>query len=114
LSIAEAMAMCRPVIACNTGGVPEIITHGRDGWLVDERSAEAVAAAMSTLLSDRELCRRLGENGRQTIRERFSPRRQAASVIQQYASLLAARGQPLPIQPTEATQESRGQSRVNN
>jgi glycosyltransferase involved in cell wall biosynthesis len=40
LAIVEAMAMRKPVIACDTGGVPEIITHGRDGWLVEERSTE--------------------------------------------------------------------------
>jgi glycosyltransferase involved in cell wall biosynthesis len=90
LSIVEAMAMRRPVIACNTGGVPEIITHRRDGWLVEERSDEAVAAAMSTLLSDPELCRNLGEAARQTVRLRFTPRQQCASAVQRYTSLIAA------------------------
>ncbi len=37
--------MRKPVVACNTGGVPEIITHGRDGWLVEERSAPAVCSS---------------------------------------------------------------------
>jgi glycosyltransferase involved in cell wall biosynthesis len=90
LSIAEAMAMRRPVIACNTGGVPEIITHGKDGWLVEERSAEAVAKAITTLLNDAELCRQLGERGRETVRARFSPRQQCAAVTRQYANLIAA------------------------
>jgi glycosyltransferase involved in cell wall biosynthesis len=90
LSIVEAMAMRKPVIACNTGGVPEIITHGSDGWLVAERSHEAVATAMSTLLKDRELCGQLGARARQTVRDRFSPRRQSAAVTQCYASLIAA------------------------
>jgi glycosyltransferase involved in cell wall biosynthesis len=90
LSIVEAMAMRKAVIACNTGGVPEIITHGRDGWLVEERSEEAVATAMATLLNDGELCRQLGERARETVRERFSPRRQCAAVARRYASLIAA------------------------
>jgi glycosyltransferase involved in cell wall biosynthesis len=90
LSIAEAMAMRRPVIACNTGGVPEIITHGKDGWLVEERSAEAVAKAIATLLNDAGLCRQLGERGRETVRGRFSPRQQCAAVTRQYANLIAA------------------------
>ncbi len=38
------------MIACGTGGVPEIITHGSDGWLVPERSADAVASGITTLL----------------------------------------------------------------
>ncbi len=90
LSIVEAMAMRKPVIACSTGGVPEIITHGRDGWLVEERSTEAVATAMTTLLNDGALRRRLGECARETVRERFSPRRQCAAVAQRYADLIAA------------------------
>ena len=90
LSIVEAMAMRRPVIACGTGGVPEIITHGKDGWLVEERSSEAVASAMTTLLRDSEMCLRIGACARQTVRDRFTPRQQCAAATQRYASLLAA------------------------
>jgi glycosyltransferase involved in cell wall biosynthesis len=90
LAIAEAMALRKPVIACATGGVPEIITHGIDGWLVEERSEEAVATAIATLLNDGELCLRLGERARTTIRDRFTPRQQSAAVTQRYASLIAA------------------------
>jgi glycosyltransferase involved in cell wall biosynthesis len=91
LAIAEAMSMRKAVIACNTGGVPEIITHGRDGWLVEERSAAAVATAMSTLLNDDELCLRMGVCARETVRDRFTPRRQCATATQRYTSLVAAR-----------------------
>jgi glycosyltransferase involved in cell wall biosynthesis len=84
------MAMRKPVIACGTGGVPEIITHGRDGWLVEERSEEAVAAAISTLLDDGELRRQLGTRARETVRSRFTPRQQCALVARRYASLIAA------------------------
>ncbi len=90
LAIVEAMAMRKPVIACGTGGVPEIITHGTDGWLVEERSVEAVATAIATLLPDGELRRRLGERARETVRARFTPRQQCAAVAQRYASLIAA------------------------
>lgn len=91
LAIVEAMAMRKPVIACNTGGVPEIITHGEDGWLVEERSADAVATAMATLLHDRQLCRQLGERARETVRARFAPSRQSADIAAKYASLIAGR-----------------------
>ncbi len=90
LSIVEAMAMRRPVIACGTGGVPEIITHGRDGWLVEERSVEAVAAGITRLLNDGELCRQMGARARETVRNRFTPRQQCAAVAKRYASLIAA------------------------
>ena len=88
LSIVEAMAMRKPVIACNTGGVPEIITHGKDGWLVEERSVEAVAHGIDTLLKNRELCRQMGEHARATVRSRFTPVQQCATAVQRYADLL--------------------------
>lgn len=90
LAIAEAMAMQKPVIACGTGGVPEIITHGVDGMLVEEGSAEAVAKAIATLMGDPELRRRLGVNARQTIRLRFAPRQQCREVATRYENLVAA------------------------
>jgi len=90
LSIVEAMAMRKPVIACNTGGPLEIITHGEDGMLVPERSAEAVAGAISTLLNDQPLCLRMGESARRTVRERFMPHHQCAAAVRRYASLVTA------------------------
>ena len=90
LVILEAMAMQKPVIACGTGGIPEMITHGRDGWLVKERSEEEVAAAISTLLNDGARSREMAQRARETVRERFTPRHQCAAVLQRYASLIAA------------------------
>jgi glycosyltransferase involved in cell wall biosynthesis len=90
LAIAEAMAMQKPVIACGTGGVPEIITHGVDGRLVEERSAEAVATEIARLIDDPDLRRRLGGRARQTIRLRFTPRLQCSEVARRYENLVAA------------------------
>jgi glycosyltransferase involved in cell wall biosynthesis len=90
LSIVEAMAMRIPVIASNSGGVPEFITHGKNGWLVPERSPDAVAAAMSTLLTDASLCRQLGERARETVKNRFTPQQQCVAVTQRYASLISS------------------------
>ncbi|MBY0561301.1 glycosyltransferase family 4 protein [Hyphomicrobium sp.] len=96
LAIAEAMAMQKPVIACGTGGVPEIITHGVDGRLVAERDAGAVAMEIAMLMGDPELRRRLGERARQTIRLRFAPRLQCSEVARRYENIVAAsRGEAL-------------------
>jgi glycosyltransferase involved in cell wall biosynthesis len=90
LAILEAMAMRKPVIACGTGGVPEMITHGRNGWLVRERSEEDVATAISTLLNDGVRSKEMAQRARETVRERFKPSQQCAAVVQRYASLIAA------------------------
>jgi glycosyltransferase involved in cell wall biosynthesis len=90
LVLLEAMAMQKPVIACGTGGIPEMITHGRDGWLVKERSEEEVAAAISTLLKDGARSREMGLRARETVCKRFTPRNQCTAVVKRYASLVAA------------------------
>ncbi|HEX5322835.1 MAG TPA: glycosyltransferase [Capsulimonadaceae bacterium] len=88
LAITEAMAMQLSVIACNSGGVPEIITHGENGWLIAPRSAAELADAMRILLLDRRLRGSLATKARQTVVERFSPRRQADLVADLYSRLV--------------------------
>jgi glycosyltransferase involved in cell wall biosynthesis len=90
LSIVEAMAMRKPVVACNSGGVPEIITHATDGWLVEPRSVAAVATAIGSLLEHPEARRKMGARARETVRNRFSPRRQCQVAAERYGSLLSA------------------------
>ena len=52
LSVLEARAMQRPVVAFAGGGIPEIIRDGETGWLVRERSVVALAAALAAASSD--------------------------------------------------------------
>jgi glycosyltransferase involved in cell wall biosynthesis len=88
LAITEAMAMQLPVIACHSGGVPEIITHGENGWLIEPRSAQELADAIRTLLTDRNLRETMAQKARQTVIERFSPERQASLVADLYTGLV--------------------------
>lgn len=66
LVYAEALACGTPAIGTPRGGIPEIIAHGRTGFLV-ESVAEGVEAVRSLKNLDRRLCR-------QTAEERYSPR----------------------------------------
>ena len=52
LSILEAMALSRPVVASNVGGIPEMIEDGVTGLLVEPHDAEAPRPAIIRLLSD--------------------------------------------------------------
>jgi glycosyltransferase involved in cell wall biosynthesis len=90
LVLLEAMAMRKPVIACGTGGTPEMITHDQDGWLVRERSDEDVAVAISTLLKDPARAEKIAQRAWKTPRDRFTPRHQCANMERQYVSLVAA------------------------
>jgi glycosyltransferase involved in cell wall biosynthesis len=52
VSLLEAAASGLPVISTRVGGIGELIEHGRSGWLVDSRPAEAMAAAALCLLDN--------------------------------------------------------------
>jgi glycosyltransferase involved in cell wall biosynthesis len=67
LSVLEALAMQRPVVAFAGGGIPEIVQDGRTGWLVRESSVEALAARLFEASADRRRAAALGANGRAFI-----------------------------------------------
>jgi len=68
----EAQAFAVPVLATDVSGIPELVTHGRTGWLVPERDPQALAAALLTLIDDDALRSRLAEAGAKNVREKFS------------------------------------------
>jgi glycosyltransferase involved in cell wall biosynthesis len=65
LGLKEAMAAARPVIASRIGGVPEFITHGVDGLLIDDD--DELVAAMRELSADPARAARIGQRGQETI-----------------------------------------------
>lgn len=65
-SALEAMAHGVPVIASRTGGLPEIVSEGENGWLVEPGSAAELAAAMIAAASDRQRLREMGSRARKT------------------------------------------------
>lgn len=70
--ITQAMAMKRPVVATNVGGIPEQVIEGKTGYMVEPRNPDQLADAMVRLLSDRDGARRIGENGRRHVQEKFT------------------------------------------
>jgi glycosyltransferase involved in cell wall biosynthesis len=91
LALLEAMATGLPVIATPVGGVPEAVTDGMTGLMVNPDDPSALAAAMIRLLDDATLRDRLGSAARRTIEQRFSADTSAAAVASLYEDLLAAR-----------------------
>jgi glycosyltransferase involved in cell wall biosynthesis len=71
LSILEAMALSRPVVASDVGGIPEMITDGVTGLLVPPHDAGALAAAVTRLLRDHSYADTLGRAGHDMVHDRF-------------------------------------------
>jgi glycosyltransferase involved in cell wall biosynthesis len=71
LTILEAMALSRPVVASNVGGIPEMVEDGRTGLLVPTHDHEALAAAITRLLLDHPLADMLARAGHDLVHERF-------------------------------------------
>jgi phosphatidylinositol alpha-1,6-mannosyltransferase len=68
----EAAACGLPVVAGTSGGAPEAVQDGVTGHVVEPRSPEAVADAVSTLLADPDRARAMGAAGRAWVEQRWS------------------------------------------
>jgi L-malate glycosyltransferase len=84
LSLLEAMACETPVVAPKVGGIPEIVTHEREGLLPENRSPASFADACVRILSDEPLRRKMGRAARQRVLEAFSDERMANSYCSSY------------------------------
>ena len=83
----EAMAMERPVVGTNVGGIPEIIRDKDTGFLVPQKEPRALADRICTLLADKRLAKRMGEEGRKTVMKHFTWRKLAKDVVGIYQEI---------------------------
>lgn len=67
----EAAATGLPVVAGSSGGAPDALLDGENGYVVDGRDVAQVAARCSELLSDRDLAARFGARGREWVASRW-------------------------------------------
>jgi glycosyltransferase involved in cell wall biosynthesis len=88
LSILEAMAASKPVVATAVGGVGESITHLETGMLVPPGDPVALATAIRTVLSDAPLARRLAAAGKARVERFFTAERMVSRVTDIYDQVL--------------------------
>jgi trehalose synthase len=85
LCITEALWKERPVVATNVGGIPLQLRQAENGFLVEPHDKEGFARKVVELLTSPEVAMRLGNRGRETVRENFLITR----LIMDYLDLLA-------------------------
>ncbi|MEV7596904.1 glycosyltransferase family 4 protein [Kitasatospora sp. NPDC089797] len=101
--LVEAMAVGRPVVSTRVGAIPSLVTEDRpgsidgggtddaNGLLTDPGDRPALAAALTAVLGDDALARRLGAAGRRRVEAGFSWERQADRTAEVFARALAGR-----------------------
>ncbi len=91
LVLLEAMAAGRPIVAAKVSAIPEVIEDGETGLLVPPADASALGGAILRLWHDPSLREKLGNAGRERLRERFSLDQMVDETERVYAEVLANR-----------------------
>lgn len=80
VAILEAGAAGLPVVSTRHAGIQDAVIHGETGFLVEERDIDGMAEAMLRLLTDKSLCRTMGEKAREHIRTNYNIDRHLSSI----------------------------------
>jgi glycosyltransferase involved in cell wall biosynthesis len=91
----EAMNVGTPVVATDVGGVPEIITDGETGLLVQAKDADAIAAAVLALYRDEPWRRQLAQAGQRSAQTRFTAAKMVGRHLEIYRRYLTQKGRTL-------------------
>lgn len=90
-TLKEAMALGTPVISTDHAGIPELITHGREGILVPENDVDALAEALEYMLENRNQWKNFAILARHKVETEFDQEQQLALQAQYYDELLGGK-----------------------
>lgn len=88
IAILEAMAYCLAVVASEIGGIPQMVIQGETGVFVKPKDAVSLQDALKTVLSDKELCRGLGERARRKVEKEFAIEQNMEKLLSVYEEIL--------------------------
>lgn len=94
----EAMACGTPILAAASGGIPEIIEHGRNGWLIPRGDEQALAGAVVHLTCQPALTAELAEQGEIHVASHFSAERYLSELQAFYCPSVKLRLEPVAIE----------------
>jgi glycosyltransferase involved in cell wall biosynthesis len=66
--LVEAMASAKPIVASKVGGIPDLVKHGHNGFLVAPGDVNGLSLAIKRLIEDKQLRLKMGANGRAMAR----------------------------------------------
>ena len=89
ITLLEAMASARPILATSVGEVPSLIRNGETGLLVPPNDVPALVSGLNTLLADSSLRQHLGETARDLVERSFSARQMTANYRHLYTHVFA-------------------------
>lgn len=92
MSVLEAMAAAKPVIAPRVGGFKEVIDDGVDGFLIDRRTPQKFAEICKFLADKPDLRIKMGEAARRKIEKSFSMESMAGGYVKLYRELVLSAG----------------------
>ena len=88
MTILEAMAASKPVIATRVGAIPKVIQDEQTGLLVDPADSDGLRNALARLLADSDLCSRLGSVGHDWVSRNYTSEAMALKYRQMYDDVL--------------------------
>lgn len=91
LTVLEAMAAGKAIVATRAGGIPEIVVEGETGLLAEPRNVVALADALSRLVGDAAFRQRAGAAGHERAVQFFDVRRMVEKTAEVYAQVLEMR-----------------------
>ncbi len=85
--LVEAMANGIPIVASEVGGIPDLVTPGKNGFLVPPKNPEELANHIQILIEDEEKRKKMGESGKK-MAQRFSHKTMVEKIAELYEELL--------------------------
>lgn len=101
VALLEAMSTQVPVLLTNVGGALDVIKHGQNGWLIPPDDVPALQEAVLTLFGDTACCRRLGENGRESMKRDYALPIIASRLQNLYLQIAIKKNIPAPLSHPE-------------
>jgi glycosyltransferase involved in cell wall biosynthesis len=98
MTLLEGMAASKPIIATRVGAVPTVITDGETGLLIEPADETGLTTALSRLLADSDLRRRLGQKARAHVEQRYTAAAMSRNYLALYRDVLMRRGKTVASQ----------------